>query len=280
MTRTKRLGLLLLCTAIALVAFPLQGMSQEEMTYEVYKVKLAELEKRAADAKQALAECSKGNDALAEQMAGLDKEIAAVRAEIYGLVGSDEGGISSYLGDLGKTESQMRGLLGLSEEALFDRRDEVDKLEALLAELKADKRANLPDAQSRIRSLEQLLDRLKGRMPRKQIRQYTVVRGDCLWNIAKKPDIYNDAYLWPRIYVENRSTIKDPDMIYPNWILNVPFGVDLNQHLVVSGQHLSSIAGVVYKDVTKWHKIYQANKSQILDPNLIFPAQVFDVPAN
>ena len=59
-----------------------------------------------------------------------------------------------------------------------------------------------------------------------------------------------------------------------------PFGVDLNQHLVLSGHNLSKIAGVVYKDVTKWHKIYQANKTQILDANLIFPAQVLDIPVN
>ena len=67
---------------------------------------------------------------------------------------------------------------------------------------------------------------------------------------------------------------------YPDWVLNVPFGVDLNQHLVLGGQHLSSIAAKVYNDVTQWHKIYEANKGQILHPNLIFPAQVLDIPAN
>ena len=36
----------------------------------------------------------------------------------------------------------------------------------------------------------------------------------------------------------------------------------------------------LYQDVTKWNKIYQANKSQILDPSLVFPAQVLDIPEN
>ncbi len=44
---------------------------------------------------------------------------------------------------------------------------------------------------------------------------YTVIRGDCLWNIAKKDYIYNDPFQWPRIYEANKDKIKDPDLIYP-----------------------------------------------------------------
>ena len=44
---------------------------------------------------------------------------------------------------------------------------------------------------------------------------YTVIRGDCLWNIAKKEYIYNDPFQWPRIYEANKDKIKDPDLIYP-----------------------------------------------------------------
>lgn len=278
MTGFKRFGFYLLCTAFALLFS--SAVQAQEMTYEEYKVELAKYEARTVEAKKAQTECTKATEDLAKQLSDLDGQIAAVRDEIYQLVGGDEGSINNYIGELDKTQGQMMGLLNLSEEGLFDRRDEIDALEALLKELKGDKRSALPDAQGKIKSIEQLLERLKSKMPRKQIRQYTVAKGDCLWNIAKKPDIYNDAYMWPRIYVENRSVIKDPDLIYPQRVLNVPFGVDLNQHLVLRGQHLSSIAGVVYKDVTKWHKLYQANKSQILEPSLIFPAQVLDVPAN
>lgn len=44
---------------------------------------------------------------------------------------------------------------------------------------------------------------------------YTVVRGDNLWNISGKGDIYGDPYQWPLIYKANRSQIKDPDLIFP-----------------------------------------------------------------
>ena len=44
---------------------------------------------------------------------------------------------------------------------------------------------------------------------------YSVVEGDCLWNIAKKPDIYNDPFMWTLIYKANRDDIADPELIYP-----------------------------------------------------------------
>ncbi|WJW76071.1 LysM peptidoglycan-binding domain-containing protein [Thiohalobacter sp. IOR34] len=45
--------------------------------------------------------------------------------------------------------------------------------------------------------------------------QYTVVKGDSLWAISGKPDIYNNPYQWPLIYKANSDKIKDADLIYP-----------------------------------------------------------------
>ncbi|MDP6776239.1 MAG: LysM peptidoglycan-binding domain-containing protein [Candidatus Latescibacteria bacterium] len=278
MTHLRRFGFLLVCTALLV---PQVALAQTRgMTYDEYKIKLAQYEGRTADANAALAECKKAGEELSKQIADLDAQIATVQGEIYDLVDGDEASVNDYLSNADQIEARLMGLLSLSEADLFDKRGEVDQLKALLEALKGKKMALLPDAQQKLRNIDQLLNRIDARMPAKRIEQYTVLRGDSLWKIAKKPDIYADPYMWPRIYVENRMKIKDPDLIYPNWILNVPFGVDLNQHLVVSGQHLSSIAAKVYNDVTKWHKLYEANKAQILTPNLIFPAQVLDVPVN
>jgi nucleoid-associated protein YgaU len=45
---------------------------------------------------------------------------------------------------------------------------------------------------------------------------------DCLWNIAKKPRIYDNAFLWPKIYQGNRDVIKNADVIEPGWKLKIP----------------------------------------------------------
>jgi len=45
--------------------------------------------------------------------------------------------------------------------------------------------------------------------------QYQVVRGDSLWSIAGKQEVYDNSYQWPLIYKANRDQIKDADLIYP-----------------------------------------------------------------
>jgi nucleoid-associated protein YgaU len=45
---------------------------------------------------------------------------------------------------------------------------------------------------------------------------------DCLWNIAKKRNIYGDPWKWKRIYKANSDKIKDPDLIYPGQKLIIP----------------------------------------------------------
>ncbi len=42
----------------------------------------------------------------------------------------------------------------------------------------------------------------------RKIRIYTVVKGDCLWNIAKKKQMYNDPLLWSLIYKETKTKSK------------------------------------------------------------------------
>lgn len=51
---------------------------------------------------------------------------------------------------------------------------------------------------------------------------YTVIKGDCLWKIAGKEEIYNDPFMWPIIYDANRAQIKDPNLIYPNQKFLIP----------------------------------------------------------
>lgn len=44
---------------------------------------------------------------------------------------------------------------------------------------------------------------------------YNVVRGDNLWNISGKGEVYGNPYMWPLIYKGNNDKINDPDLIYP-----------------------------------------------------------------
>lgn len=50
------------------------------------------------------------------------------------------------------------------------------------------------------------------------------------------------------------------------------------QYTVLPGDTLSSIAQHWYGDGAQWPRLYEANRQQINNPNLIFPGQVLRVP--
>jgi nucleoid-associated protein YgaU len=49
-------------------------------------------------------------------------------------------------------------------------------------------------------------------------------------------------------------------------------------YTVVAGDSLSRIAKRFYGDADDWRRIYEANRDQIKDPDLIHPGQVFKIP--
>ncbi len=51
---------------------------------------------------------------------------------------------------------------------------------------------------------------------------HEVVKGECLWNIARNKDVYKNPFMWPIIYKANHDKINDPDMIYPKQVLSIP----------------------------------------------------------
>lgn len=51
-------------------------------------------------------------------------------------------------------------------------------------------------------------------------------------------------------------------------------------YTVVKGDSLSKIAQREYGAAGKWRTIYEANRDQIKDPDLIYPGQVLTIPDN
>lgn len=51
-------------------------------------------------------------------------------------------------------------------------------------------------------------------------RRIRVVKGDCLWTIAKH--LYGSGFAYATIYQANKNQIKNPDLIYPNQVFVLP----------------------------------------------------------
>lgn len=62
---------------------------------------------------------------------------------------------------------------------------------------------------------EQSVDRNRTLQYMPEGKSYTVMRGDSLWSISGKGEIYGDPYRWPLIYKANSNKIGDADLIYP-----------------------------------------------------------------
>lgn len=52
---------------------------------------------------------------------------------------------------------------------------------------------------------------------------YIVRSGDSLWKITK--DHHVDPMLWPNLWKANAPQVKDPDLIEPGTILDIPYSV-------------------------------------------------------
>ena len=54
------------------------------------------------------------------------------------------------------------------------------------------------------------------------VTEHEVVKGECLWFIAGYDHIYGNPFKWPDIYEANKDQIKNPDLIYPEQVFQIP----------------------------------------------------------
>ncbi len=108
---------------------------------------------------------------------------------------------------------------------------------------------------------------------------HTIVEGESLWLIASYHYYFGNGSEWPRIYERNSAHISDPNMIYAGDTIVVPVPM-ASTYTVVEGDFLGKIAGygIVYNNRGEWPQLYEANRDQISNPNLIYPGQVLDIP--
>ncbi|HES59690.1 MAG TPA: LysM peptidoglycan-binding domain-containing protein, partial [Caldithrix sp.] len=251
----------------------------ETMEQEQYNALLTEWQGRVDAASQGLTTETAAIDSLNAQLASLQSGVDAEWNEIYELAGTDKAGYDAYVGELQQLQNDARALVNLSPEDIYTRMNEVDDLQAKVDEAKKSPFAAVSDNEALIASIESLIAQAKEKGAAAVPPSYTVVRGDYLWKIAAKEDIYGDAYAWMRIYTSNRDMISDPNLIYPNQVFSIPRQVGPNEHLVARGEYLAKIAGYsnVYGSAFQWNKLYEANKSTISDPNMIYPYQVLKI---
>jgi LysM repeat protein len=110
---------------------------------------------------------------------------------------------------------------------------------------------------------------------------YTVEKGDCLWDIAEKQ--LGDGTRWTEIYKMNADVVgQNPDLIFAGTHLKLPGAdqiADAGKYVVKPGDNLWNIAKSHLGNGTKWGDLYKANTDIIgANPRLILPGQQLTLP--
>lgn len=171
------------------------------------------------------------------------------------------------------TEKDAQAMLVTLQEQLAEAEAQLSAIEAEYEALKSEVAA----LKGRRDDLAEKLAHLKETWKICQYGKYRVIDGDWLSKIASMRKVYHNGSKWPMIYEANKDKIKNPNLIYPGWVLHIP---TLDQYEVVSGDALYLIASYlsIYSNARRWPEIYEANKDKIKDPDHIYPRQVLTVP--
>lgn len=130
--------------------------------------------------------------------------------ELYAMLGAKKADVDNFRKQLADLTSKIDGQVAPKA----DRQAELDAM-------KKNKISALPEFFDKVHN--QLQRKLDAWVEAPKEINYTVVKNDNLWNIAKKKEHYANPFAWPVIYKSNRDQIKNPDLIFPKQIFKIPF---------------------------------------------------------
>jgi len=88
---------------------------------------------------------------------------------------------------------------------------------------------------------------------------------------------FGNAARWPEIFNVNRDTIQNPDRIRVGQKLRIP--LQFRTHIVQRGETLGRIAAQLLGNASRWRQIFNVNRDQIQNPDLIRVGQKLRIPS-
>ena len=186
--------------------FSFVNFAQEEMTEEQWEAEMTSFKNKKA--------------ALESEISALRSDIDNLKAmnlkdpeecidELYQLVGATRNDVNNFR----KAVNELDGKVKRKEGPKDDRQADLNAL-------KTNKISALPEFFNKVHN--QMQKDLDNWVDAPKDVNYTVAKGDCLWNIAKKKEHYSNGFAWQVIYQANRDQIKNPDLIFPDQNFKIP----------------------------------------------------------
>jgi len=166
---------------------------------------------------------------LAAQKVSLTSDLNLLKTEVANLK-KMRGGLKAYDDCI----NELYAMLGATKADVDNFRKQLANLTAKIDAQEAPKNNRQAELdaikKNKISALSEFFDKAHNQLQRKldawveatKEINYTVVKGDHLWGIAKKKEHYANPFAWPIIYKANRDQIKNPDLIFPKQIFKIP----------------------------------------------------------
>lgn len=184
------------------------AFAQEEMTKEEWQAEINRLTEKKVSLQEDIKTLQEEVNAAKTTLAELQSYEDCMK-ELYAMVDATEADIDNFR----KKVQALEGKINRKEPEKADRQAELDNL-------KANKISALPEFYNKVHN--ELQRKLDAWVEAPKEINYTVVKGDHLWGIAKKEAHYGNPFAWPVIYKANRDQIKNPDLIYPAQVFKIP----------------------------------------------------------
>lgn len=225
-----RLSLIAVLLGVLMMPVFAQEMTKEEWQKQIadYTAKVTDLKNKFETLKKEVADLQKQD---ADKSAALKK----CQEELTALITQEEAPLVAMLD---KIDGKLGELSRLSNQDLYARKAELDEVQGMIDAAKKSPASALNKYATRLQEQQGRLDALKKALEAfvasgQATQTYTVGTWakdrDCLWNIAKKPKIYDNPFMWPKIWQGNRDQIKNPDVIHPGQKLKIPPKGDLSK---------------------------------------------------
>ena len=225
MKRLSILGAVAIIFAISSVA----SAQEEKMKFDDWQQQITSLTVQRDSLKIVVNQLDSDVTSLKSQLASLDEQYQAELQKYYGMLHTTAADMQAFGQSLDAMTGEISDYMKMSDQDLCAHKDDVAKMGAQIDSIKASRLALAAEFYSKVQDLENNYAQLNNRVANcaaMAAKTYTVGtwarNRDCLWNISKKKTIYDDPWKWPKIYVANRDQIKNPDLIHPREVLNIP----------------------------------------------------------
>jgi|WetSurMetagenome_2_1015567.scaffolds.fasta_scaffold03439_6 hypothetical protein len=195
-----------------------------EISYAEWQQQMDELTARKKGLEENLSNYAKEIENLKANLSQKSDEVQKAENSFYSILGMNKSELEDFNKKFIETEKKILNRTG----------NPADARKFYFNEIAASKAKCLPDYWSRYVTMKQKLEQWeKDSQIAVKEDKYTVIKGDCLWKIAGKKEIYGNPKYWPKIWEANEDgvisapnnvphKITNPNLIYPGQVLKIP----------------------------------------------------------